>query len=82
MVDKVECGGRDSLHDDDGGHSLHDGHGTGQDARIVTALGGEDALGPVVLDGALFLCDRRRGLEPDPVKETGGAAECGSVGRA
>lgn len=60
-----------SLHDDDGGHGLDDRHGTGQDARIMTTLGGEDTFGPVVLDGRLFLSDRRRRFETDPTGDVG-----------
>jgi hypothetical protein len=62
----------DSLHEDDSGHGLYDRYGTGQDARIMTTLGGEDPLGPVVLDGALLLCDRGGGLEPDPTRTSRG----------
>jgi len=62
----------DSLHENDSGHGLYDGHGTGQDAGVVTTLGGEDSLRPVVLDGALLLCDRRGGLEPDPTRTSCG----------
>lgn len=59
---------RYSLHEDQCGHGLDNGHGSGDDARVVSALCGENTFGPVVSRRWLFLGDGSRWLESDPAK--------------
>jgi len=54
------------VNDDQSGHSLDDGDGTGYDAGIVPSAGGEDSRASVVLGGFLWLRYGGWGFEADP----------------
>ena len=58
--------GHGSIRNRQRSHGLDDGHRPGHDARIVSALGGQDTLpGGVVPGGGLVLGDGRGGFEGD-----------------
>ena len=54
------------VNDDQRGHGLDDGDGTGNDAGVVPSAGCEDPGGSVVLGGLLWLRDGCWGFETDP----------------